>query len=162
MIVSIISRLRRNGIWRVSDHAELPQLDHEAGPAANHLLVLAGGLALTLSRCSLAEKRLSYPNATRLYALLRKELRQHGKTTASSELLLDAFHETSDRLDMHSKQAFKRCLDARMRYERLNETEREAAQDTAGGSMFTSFMPVSEQPQTSSMASTGPSRSRGR
>lgn len=162
MIASFISRLRRNGIWRVSDNAELPQLDHDAGAAANHLLVLAGGLALTLSRCSDAEKRLCYPHATLLYALLRKELSQHGKTTASSGLLLDAFHETSDKLDMHSKQAFKRCLDARIRYERLDETERAAAQDTAGGSMFTSFLPVSEQPQTSSMCNTGPSRSRGK
>jgi hypothetical protein len=142
MISDIITRLTRTGIWRASDYAELPQLDHEGTGAANQLLVVAGGLALTLSRCTPAEQRQAYPNAMHLYGVLKKELRQQGKTTASAELLLDAFHETSEQLDQHSRQAFHRCLEARVCYERMNAGEREAA-SRRGQGMYTSHMPVS-------------------
>lgn len=145
MLASVISRFTRSGIWRVAEISELPALDRSASAVGNQLLVLAGGLALTLSRCSADERRRTYPRAAQLYALLRKELRLHGKTSANSALLLEAFHETSEHLDPHSREAFHRCLDARARYERRDATPRSHGADSTQ-SMFT-ISPLGEVAQ---------------
>ncbi len=144
MLTDMLSRISRSGIWRAAGHAELPLLVRDGGALPNQLLLLAGGLALTLSRCCPEDQGRHYPRAAQLYALLRRELRQHGKTTASSSLILDAFHETSEHLDPNSRQAFHKCLDARVQYERLDAATREA--NTASDQLFTSFMPMSDDP----------------
>lgn len=80
-------------------------------------LIVAGGLALVLSRHSAEGIRTSYPATNELYLLLRRELARHGRTSASAELLNDVMHETAEETDPATRQALRACFDARLAYE---------------------------------------------
>lgn len=116
MFDSVFTRLVRSGVWRDTAAADLPQMpsQHDDLPSATQqLLLVAGGLALVLSRCPASMRGRRFPAATRLYALLRRDLRRNDRSSARAALLLDAFHEVTMQLDAVSHQAFKRCLQAR-------------------------------------------------
>lgn len=120
MFDSVFTRLVSRGVWRDTASADLPQMPSQFDGlpfATQQLLLVAGGLALVLSRCPEISRARRFPAATRLYMLLRKELRRQERTTASAALLLDAFHEVTTELDAVSQQAFKRCLEARCRFD---------------------------------------------
>lgn len=53
------------GFWTPADcdNCELPQLKADLPEITRHMLLIAGGLALTLSRCSLKDVDSEYPNA---------------------------------------------------------------------------------------------------
>jgi hypothetical protein len=72
--------------------------------------VLAGGLALVLSRCSAREIERCYPRSHELYRFLRCELRRNGSAQPDPALLLDAFHEVAELLDTTSRRALRQSL----------------------------------------------------
>lgn len=147
MLTEMISLIARTGIWRTAGHTELPLLSREANPVSNQLLVVAGGLALALSRCAAEDHAKLYPRAAQLYTLLRRELKIHGRTSASSSLILEAFHETSEILDPNTRRAFQKCLEARSQFDRAKALQREPVRSPEAA--YTSFMPMSEDAPTS-------------
>lgn len=106
-----------SGVWTRSDFSDLPQPDGQFLPTTNYFLLLAGGLALVLSRATPDELARDLPHARDLFLKLRKEFKRHGRTSVHVELLFDAFHEVSDRLDPVSRRALKECISARQQYD---------------------------------------------
>lgn len=122
MFIPIFSR-RRSSAWRRADDqtSELPQVCPTVHDTTRHLLNVAGGLALVLSRCPPEDAEREYPNATELYRLLRHDLRRHGRTSATTDLMLETLHEVSERLDPVSRQSLRASLEARRAHDRRKE-----------------------------------------
>lgn len=115
MFNSVFHRIDHLSPWRHApfDISELPQPAACADEATRRLLLVAGGLALVLSRCNPKEVERQYPSAYELYTLLRSELKRHGKTSETADLLLDTMHEVSERLDPVSRHALRASLEVR-------------------------------------------------
>jgi hypothetical protein len=115
MFNSVFHRLDHLSPWRHApfDISELPQPAACADETTRRLLLVAGGLALVLSRCNPKEVERQYPSAYELYRLLRSELKRHGKTSETADLLLDTMHEVSERLDPVSRHALRASLEVR-------------------------------------------------
>lgn len=129
MFSSVFHRIDQLIPWRHApfDISELPQPAACADEATRRLLLVAGGLALVLSRCHPKEVERQYPSANELYRLLRSELKRQGKTSETADLLLDTMHEVSERLDPVSRHALKASLEAkriedREHYQKMNTT----------------------------------------
>lgn len=125
----LLSHVLGVGVWKHSV-TELPQLEPpsaSSNPTIRQFLLLAGGIALVLSRCPPERREAQLPRASRLYTLLRRELKRYGRTSASATLLLEAWHETSGLLDPVSNEAFRHCLAARQRYEGFRHEEEESS-----------------------------------
>jgi hypothetical protein len=123
MFISIFGR-RRPGAWQRADDqiSELPQTPADTHDTTRHLLNVAGGLALVLSRCNAREVEREYPNAAELYRLLRHDLKRYGRTSATADLMLETLHEVSERLDPVSRQSLRASLEARRSHDRRKET----------------------------------------
>lgn len=105
------------GVWKSSKFSDLPELWVDASETAAHFLVVAGGLSLMLSRASENEvnKRLTCSSA--LHSLLRRELKEYGRSSASAELLNQVFHECGHLVDSATRSSLKACLEPRMQYD---------------------------------------------
>jgi len=123
MPISLFSR-RRSGAWLRADDqiSELPQVQADAHETTRHLLNVAGGLALVLSRCRPREVDRDYPNAAELYRVLRHDLKRYGRTSATADLMLETLHEVAERLDPVSRQSLRACLEARRTHDRRKES----------------------------------------
>lgn len=109
-----------SGVWRHSSENELPIVTDERSrqnPATHQFLVLAGGIALVLSRANPDQQRRRFRATAKLYELLKSELQRYGRTSATGMHLLDSFHEVAQELDPLSREAFKLCLEWRRQYE---------------------------------------------
>lgn len=103
--------------WSVSAFSELPEIRQEASESVRHFCVVAGGLALILSRVSETEIRSSYPATRELYKTLKTQLARIGKTNATSEMISDVMHEVAQVADLKTRASLKACLEARSAYE---------------------------------------------
>lgn len=123
MPLSIFNRAKPLA-WRpASDKTcELPQVQAGTHETTRHLLNVAGGLALVLSRCNEREIDREYPNAAELYRLLKHDLKRYGRTSATAELMLEASHEVSERLDPVSRHSLRASLEARRVHDRRKES----------------------------------------
>lgn len=128
------------GVWRHADSqiSELPQPNPEASSTVAQFLLLAGGLALVLSRCPPSSVRRDFSATDELYRLLRKELRRERRTSATAEMLLDAAHECSEHLDPASRRALRHCLEARRVFEARRRGDSRPA--TASAETFSGFV----------------------
>ncbi len=166
-----VLRLVNPGVWKHAADNELPVVMDERArqnPTTQQFLVVAGGIALVLSRCSTDVQRRRYPATSQLYALLKKELQKHGRTSASAHNLLDAFHEVAGELDPISKEAFHICLEARRQYDSNLRGASGATSEpgTTTGAFASRAMPLEslqisggpESPPSSLVAKTGGQR----
>lgn len=86
------------GHWSRSDFLGLPLLQLDAEPQLQRWQVVAGGLALVLSRLAPGEGR-HYSASFKLYNVLRRRLQHRSAIAPSSELLNDVMHEIASVAD---------------------------------------------------------------
>lgn len=96
--------------WSASEFPELPSvIDLDPGPELDHALV-AGGLALVLSRCSPRAAERDFRASSQAYRRLRDQVRRGGSVDLSPQLLSDVCHEVAQCADAATRQALLRCL----------------------------------------------------
>lgn len=96
--------------WNCSEFTELPTLD--AGDDEVHLdyRLLAGGLALLLSRCSERGVRRDFAASLQAYRSLKRQLKSSAPVTLPAPLLMDLSHEIAQLADSTTRRAASRCL----------------------------------------------------
>jgi len=105
------------GAWFRSRYSDLPELQAGAPPMISHFCVIAGGLALVLSRRPKHELEVRFLASQELYELLRQQLRRHGRASPNAELMGEAMHEIADLVDPTTRAALRACFDARTKIE---------------------------------------------
>ncbi|MCG2591868.1 hypothetical protein LZ009_03660 [Ramlibacter sp. XY19] len=100
------------GNWAQSEFGGLPAVQREAVPLLQRWQVVAGGLALVLSRASRTEREARFHASNRLYQGLRRRLRQGAAIDASTELIQDVMHEIAGVADVQTTQCLRACFDA--------------------------------------------------
>lgn len=157
MLASVFKKVHP-GVWRHSSENELPIVTDERArqnPTTQKFLVLAGGIALVLSRATPEQHRKRFRATSRLYSLLKTELQKHGRTSATATHLLDAFHEVAEELDPLSREAFKLCLEARRQYE-ASRRDRASPQSVVDPAVGAGAFASRALPLESSQMSGGP------
>ena len=115
--------------WSASRFSELPILDATEDSIHLDYRLLAGGLALLLSRCSdhLVERDLAA--SLEAYRSLKSQLKSNARVTLSGELLMDLSHEIAQSADNTTRLAARRCL---ARSTRASQTARAPEPRTPG------------------------------
>ena len=103
------------GHWTQSDFGGLPAVQRDADAVLQRWQVVAGGLALVLSRVSRTERSARFSASYRLYQGLRRRLRQGAVVDASPELLSDVMHEIAGVADTLTTTCLRACFDASRR-----------------------------------------------
>jgi len=101
------------GAWFRSRFSDLPQLRADATSEVNHYCVVAGGLALILSRRPPRELASRFMASQELHQLLRCQLRGRGHAEPNAELLSEVMHEVATVADPSTRAALRTCLAAR-------------------------------------------------
>lgn len=100
--------LARRPSWKVSEFAEFPALPDTADATQRDDFLIAGGLALVLSRCPRHATARRFRAAIRVYeALKRGGGRRDGLTP---ELVSDASHEVAEFVDQATRDALRRRM----------------------------------------------------
>jgi hypothetical protein len=100
--------------WSESDF-ELPRIDPRADLALQRWCVVAGGLALVLSRLGEPERRSRFAATHALYELLRRDLQRSRHVSVGADLLGEVMHEIAETADGHTRQCLKACFQASLR-----------------------------------------------
>ncbi|HSV81698.1 MAG TPA: hypothetical protein VLK85_21090 [Ramlibacter sp.] len=103
------------GHWSGSDFLGLPLVQREEDLALQRWQVVAGGLALVLSRLSESERNARFPVSLRLYRYLRERLRSGRPVQAAPEVLSDVMHELAGEADPATIRCLRSCFDERVR-----------------------------------------------
>jgi len=117
------------GSWRCGEFSDLPVPARDANSALQQWTIVAGGLALILSRASPSEASERFPSSLQLYDLLRERLRQHLPVGASAALLGEAMHEIAPVADPMTKTS----LQARFQAALQKSAGAPSTQPPAGG-----------------------------
>lgn len=102
------------GNWSASE-LQLPRLGRDADPALQRWCVVAGGLALVLSRLEPTQRAARFAQTERLYALIRQALGAAQPVRAAAELLGDVMHEIAEVGDPPTRTCLKTCFQASLR-----------------------------------------------
>ncbi len=95
--------------WNTSRFSELPTLD-DADEVHLDYQLLAGGLALLLSRCSERSVNRDFAASLQAYGSLRRQLKSRAPVCLSAQLLMDLSHEIAQLADSATRQAARRCM----------------------------------------------------
>ena len=106
----IISWVRAAGGWVRSPFGDLPALRADDAMTHQTWLILAGGMALILSRASKAELETRYAATRQVYAVARARLEKKRLPKPEATLLRDALHEIANLADPMTKEAGRECL----------------------------------------------------
>jgi len=109
-MATIISWVRATGGWLRSPFGDLPVLRADDPQVHQTWLILAGGIALILSRASKAELETRFNAARQVYALVRARLEKRRLPKPEPTLLRDALHEIANLADPMTKEAGRECL----------------------------------------------------
>lgn len=96
--------------WNTSRFSELPTLDGTDDDVHLDYRLLAGGLALLLSRCSERLVDRDFEASLQAYRSLKRQLKSGAPVTLSAQLLMDVSHEIALCADNATRQAARRCL----------------------------------------------------
>jgi hypothetical protein len=107
----IMQWLGSHGEWNGSQWP-IPGLDRETELSVQRWTVVAGGLALILSRLAPFERSARFGRTQEAYALIRRRLRQSRPVDASAELLSDVMHEVAEVCDPVTRTNLKACFRA--------------------------------------------------
>ena len=99
--------LARRPSWKVSEFAGFPALPRDADEAQRDDFLIAGGLALVLSRCPRHAAPRRFRAAIRVYEALKRGGRRQGLTR---ELISDASHEVAEFADQATRDALRRRM----------------------------------------------------
>lgn len=106
----IISWVRAAGGWVRSPFGDLPALRADDAMTHQTWLLLAGGMALILSRASKAELETRFAATRQVYAVARARLEKKRLPKPEATLLRDALHEIANLADPMTKEAGRECL----------------------------------------------------
>lgn len=130
---SVLQWLVSRRVWIRSSYSDLPTLALGATPLMQHWLMVAGGLALILSRAQPAEIAGSYASTRQLHGELRRSLRLRQVPAASAELLNETMHEIARIADPLTRTALRACFDhAVKRHDRENLVACESSLTSSG------------------------------
>jgi hypothetical protein len=107
---TIMSWVRGSSGWERSPYGDLPSLRAEDTSAHQTWLILAGGIALLLSRASKAELSSRFAAARQVYAHAHGRLQKRRLPKPDPELLRDALQEIANLADPMTKEAGRECL----------------------------------------------------
>lgn len=107
---SIIGWVRATRGWVRSPFGDLPRLRADDAMAHQTWLILAGGMALLLSRASSAELKERFAATRQVYAIARARLEKRRLPKPDAELLRDALREIANLADPMTKEAGRECL----------------------------------------------------
>lgn len=96
--------------WSASRFSELPVLDGAADDIQLDYRLLAGGLALMLSRCSENSIARDFEASVQAHASLKSHLKSNAPVRLSAQLLMDLSHEIAQCADNATRMAARRCL----------------------------------------------------
>jgi hypothetical protein len=96
--------------WNTSRFSELPTLDAAGDGVDLDYRLLAGGLALLLSRCNQRSVSRDYEASLEAYTSLKRQLKSGAPVSLSPQLLMDLSHEIVPFADGATRQAARRCL----------------------------------------------------
>ena len=139
-----MSWVRGTSGWVRSPFGDLPSLRADDTPAHQTWLILAGGIALILSRASRSELETRFAAARLVYARAHGRLHKRRLPKPDPNLLRDALREIANLADPMTKEAGRECL-ARV-------VERVAGKERAGASGPSTAS--SSAPPASSLAAT--------
>lgn len=121
--------LNPDSVWETSTFSDIPTIP-DAHETIRHFCIVAGGLALILSRNKDTAIRLHYPYTVEMYELLGKELRKYGRTSAGAGLINNVMHEVAQVADPITMSSLKRCLENRCNHDVLRKAAREEEGDS--------------------------------
>jgi hypothetical protein len=96
--------------WNPSRFSELPTLGADDDEVHLDYRLLAGGLALLLSRCSERSVERDFAASLQAYVSLRSQLKSRAPVCLSAQVLMDLSHEIAQLADGATRQAARRCL----------------------------------------------------
>lgn len=96
--------------WNPSRFSELPTLAADDDEVLLDYRLLAGGLALLLSRCSERSVERDFAASLQAYVSLRGQLKSSAAVWLSAQLLMDLSHEIAQLADGATRWAARRCL----------------------------------------------------
>lgn len=141
-MAAIISWVRGSGGWVRSRFGDLPSLHADDTPVHQTWLILAGGIALILSRASKSELETRFACSHQLYALAHGRLQKKRLPKPDPALLRDALHEIANLADPMTKEAGRECL--------ARAVERLSSKSRVGAPSSTSATHSSSPPSTQS------------
>jgi hypothetical protein len=96
--------------WNASRFSHLPSLDSAEDEIQLDHCLLAGGLALLLSRCSESQIERDYTASVQAYCKLKDQMGSDRSTPLSADLLMDLSHEIAQCADSATRMAARRCM----------------------------------------------------
>ena len=96
--------------WDISAFSELPSVVELPSQSLRDYGLVAGGLALVLSRCSPNAVRRDFRAASEAYRSLRRQIGRNKTVRLSRQLLNDASHEIAQYADPATREALRRCM----------------------------------------------------
>lgn len=108
---SLISWFSSTSGWTRSPYGELPRLEVDDSSVHQTWLILAGGLALILSRASRSELESRFAAARKVYAIAYARLKKRKLPKPDPRLLRDALKEIANLADPMTKEAGRECLE---------------------------------------------------
>jgi hypothetical protein len=107
---SIIGWVRATRGWVRSPFGDLPRLRADDAMTHQTWLILAGGMALLLSRASSAELKERFAATRQVYAVARARLEKRRLPKPDAALLRDALREIANLADPMTREAGRECL----------------------------------------------------
>lgn len=107
---TIISWVRAASGWVRSPFGDLPMLRAHDASVHQTWLILAGGMALILSRASQAELEERFPATRQVYAIARARLQKKRLPKPELQLLHAALREIANLSDPMTNEAGRECL----------------------------------------------------
>ena len=101
---------RAKGGWLRSPYGDLPMLRADDTPTHQTWLILAGGMALILSRASKAELETRFAATRKVHLAAYARLQQRKLPKPDPALLRDALHEIANMADPMTREAGRECL----------------------------------------------------
>ena len=98
------------GFRESSRYSELPSITELDDEDLRDWGLVAGGLALVLSRCSSRAVERDFSAASQAYRSVRRQMRRDAAIEVSAQLLNDASHEVAAYADAATRQALARRL----------------------------------------------------
>lgn len=120
------------GAWNCSRFSDLPQIRHDRRSGAHHWCVVAGGLALILSRSSDTQRRADFTATEALYEMLREALRQGRRPRAGAALVGDVMHEVAEVADPLTQASLGACFRECLKHDKTDVDSRISAMSTMG------------------------------
>lgn len=108
--VNMLSFLLTASQWTTSDFSGLPDPTQLPDQQLRDYALVAGGLALLLSRCSPRAARQHFKAASDAYRSLSRQARCAKPVALPAQLLSDVSHEVAQYADAATRDALRRCL----------------------------------------------------